>query len=121
MPKRKSEQSIDEWLREGAVAAEANRALAEPSNHKEASHAGPTAGVPQDTVVTEPQTEEGHVVATPVHVTGLPTEVATTSAFPLNVEVATGVVIQTGDVAITQEDVANWFWSLLAQAGYECW
>lgn len=109
MPKRKAEQSVDEWLREGAVTTGANWALAEPSNHKEASHAGPTAEVSQKTVVNEPRTEEGHIVASPVHVTGLPAEVAT------------GVVNPTGDVAITQEDVVDWFWSLLAQSGYECW
>ena len=121
MPKRKAEQSVDEWLEEGIVAAGANRMLVEPSDHKEESHTGPTAEVTQKTVVTEPRTEVGNTVAHPAHVAGLIVEVATADMPPTEAEVATGAVNPTGDVAITQEDVADWFWNLLAQSGYERW
>ena len=121
MPKWKFEQSVDEWLSEGVVTAETNRALAEASNHKELTSTSPTAGASQETVRTGPRTEEGRAGVTPLHVTGLSAEGAATSTLTLQAEVATGVVRPTGDVAVSQEDATACIWSLLAQAGYECW
>ena len=121
MPKRKAEQSVDEWLEEGLVAAEANRMMVEPSSRERESHTGPTVEATQKTVVIEPRTEVGSTGVHPAHVAGLIAEAATTNGPPTEAEVATGVVNPTGDVAITQGDAADWFWNLLAQSGYERW
>ena len=121
MPKCKAEQSVDEWLEEGIVAAEANRMLVEPNNRKRESHTGPTTEATQKTVVTEPRTEVGSTRAHPAHVAGLIAEVAMTGGPPTEAEVATGVMNPIGNVAITQEDAVDWFWNLLAQSGYERW
>lgn len=114
MPKRKSEQSVDEWLEDGLVAAEVNRMLVEPNRSEGGSCSGPTAEAMQ-TVASEPRTEEGALRPTPGHVAELTAEVATVSIPPTEAEVAGPV----GDETITPEAAEKWFWRLLAQAGYE--
>ena len=69
--------------------------------------------------------EEGELVAaarqtnsetTPEVVATLPLPTVETNTM----QMAEGdVSVASDDVAVTQEEAANWFWSLLAQAGYE--
>ena len=121
MPKRKADQSIDEWIKEGIAASEANRMLAEANNNQEAIPTVPTAEGTQQAEATDRRTECAHNVATPAHVAAATTEVATVSVAPVQADVAVAVGGPTGEVAVSQEEVAEWFWVLLAQSGYERW
>ena len=121
MPKRKSEQSVDEWLGDGLVTAETNRMLVETSRGERGSHSEPTAEAIQQTVAAEPRTEVGHLELRPGHVAKWIAEVATEDRPPTEVEVATEVAGTVGDVAVTPEEAVEWFWGLLARAGYEIW
>ena len=55
MPKRKFEQSVDEWLEDGLVAAETNRMLVETSRNEGGGCSWPTAESIQPTIASEPK------------------------------------------------------------------
>ena len=85
MVKRKADQSLDDWLREGEEVARLNRAAI--------------------VVTSEPPSQ----VACPVTDKVLPGEVN-------GAEVVTSV-----EEGSAEGEASNWFWELLANAGYETW
>lgn len=68
MPKRKADQSIDEWLSEGAAVAEANRRLAETHDIQDPNHTVPTVEGTWEAEATDCQIESRYPVAPPTHV-----------------------------------------------------
>ena len=103
MVKRKANVSIDDWLEEGA-------------------------SLPRTSPATIATVEERPVPAdTPVHVsTPVPVSPPATTPTPANEVMAGSVPVEpvaaTGDdVDVNHEEAAEWFWTLLAQSGYERW
>ena len=89
MPKRKANQSIDEWLREGEAALEASRTVAEADCKGEAVQLVPIAESVHTGVTIEPCAEALSTLATTADVALAKDEVA-----PEDVD-------STGDVAAT--------------------
>ena len=85
MVKRKADQSLDDWLREGEEIARLNRAAI--------------------VVTSEPHSQEVDPVTDKVS----PGEVN-------GAEVVTAV-----EGGSAEGEASNWFWELLANAGYEIW
>ena len=103
MVKRKANVSVDDWLGErvtpSRIIPATTVAVEEELTPTNLPVPVPTTVPASAPVATNPQTNEvpaGSVRAEPV--------------------VATG-----GDVAVSQGEAAEWFWDLLAQAGYERW
>ena len=68
MPKRKVDQSIDEWLSEGAAIAEANRRLAETHIIQNPNHTIPPVEGTREAEATDCQIEGRYPAAPPAHV-----------------------------------------------------
>lgn len=109
MPKKKADQSVDEWLRERTTTVEASRIVTEANCNMEAVQLLTTAeGVPAG-VTTEPCIETRSTVATTADVALAKGEVASEDGG------------STGDVAANEDEATAWFWNLLAQSGYKRW
>ena len=121
MPKRKADQSVDEWLKEGNVALEASRIVASSNCNQERIQPSSTAeGQPTGKAVNS-SPEASSTLAPPTYVTSPRSEVAAADVTPTQSEVATEAVCPAGQGAANEEDAAEWFWTLLAQSGYERW
>ena len=103
MVKRKANVSIDDWLGE---------------------RVSPSRTIPATTVTVEEELASTNI---PV-----PTPISTPSSSPVapntqaNEVVAGSVPVEpvatpSGNVAVDQDEAAEWFWNLLAQSRYECW
>ena len=119
MPKRKADQSVDEWLKEGALAAEDRRTLALAEYSQEGSRTLPTAEGQSADKATVPNTGAGSTVAPPVHTNPTESYVASKEARPTPADVATETSYQSAPRAINEEEASEWFWRLLELAGYE--
>ena len=121
MPKRKADQSVDEWLKECTVALEASRTVATTNCNKERIQTSSTAqGQPTGKAV-DSSTEATSTVAPSTYVTAPIFEVAAPDVTPAQAEVATEARCPTMQGAANEEDAAEWFWNLLAQSSYERW
>ena len=100
MVKRKANVSIDDWLEEGV-------------------------SLPRTSPVATITVEEGPAPAGPPIHAPIPAPSSPPAAphTPANEVTAGSVPVATmgDDVAVNQEEVAEWFWNLLAQSGYERW
>ena len=65
MPKRKADQSADEWLKEGAAIEKDRRTLAATNHNQESSQTLPTAEGPSADNAIAPNPGAGSTVATP--------------------------------------------------------
>ena len=98
MVKRKANVSVDDWLGERVT---------------------PSRIIPATTVAVE---EELTSTSQPVPVpTTVPASVPVAINPQTNEAPAEPVAATCGDVAVNQGEAAEWFWELLAQAGYERW
>ena len=121
MPKRKADQSVDEWLEEGTAASEASRTVAAASCNQERIHTSLTAeGQPTGKAV-DPSTETSPTVASPTYVTPPRSEVVADDVIPTRAEVATEASCPDVQGAANEEGAAEWFWNLLPQSCYERW
>ena len=109
MPKRKANQSIDEWLREGEAAIDASRTSAEAAREGETIQAVPTAESVHTGGTLEPRAEAVATVATIDDVTLAKDDVALED------------VDLPKDVVAIEDAATSWSWDLLAQSGYERW
>ena len=121
MPKRKADKTIEEWLEEGVVASGASRSLTEDHNLQITQSNLPTAESSWTAKAADSPTESSRPKATPVHVGTSVDEVANTVAAPQQAEVAADSTSLTEGPVTGPEEAAEWFWALLAQAGYDCW
>ena len=121
MPKRKAEQSVDEWLNEGVAASKATQTVAATNCNQ---------GVSQPTTTVEGQlasksedssSRTGSTSATSHHEIPLKSEVVAADVTPGRSEVARETVRPTVQGTASEEEAAEWFWTLLAQSGYERW
>ena len=121
MPKRKADQSGDKWLKEGATALEASRIVAATNCNQEWVQTLPTAeGQPTDKAF-DLSNEASLTVAPPTYVTPSKSELAAEDLLHAQDEVAAEARSPVVQKAASEEDAAEWFWSLLAQSGYERW
>ena len=98
MVKRKANVSVDDWLGERAT---------------------PSRIIPSTPAAVE---EELTPTSLPVPVpTTTPASAPVAANPPTNEVPAEPVATTVGDVAVGQGEAAEWFWELLAQAGYERW
>ena len=121
MPKRKADQHIEEWMKEGLVAVESSRVVAETDCNQVASQAVLTAEGASPGRGSDPQTDLESLVATSTDVAASPSEVAIPGVPPATIEVSAEGRGSIGQRATSEEDASDWFWNLLAQAGYEIW
>ena len=106
MPKRKADQSVDEWLEEGTSALEANRTLTTVNCNPERDHPLSTAERQPTGKAIDPNTEASPNVASSTYVTPPESEVATADATPAPAEVATDAKCPTVRGVANKEDVA---------------
>ena len=103
MVKRKANVSLEDWLGERASPSITNNA---PTVTVEEERVPATVLVPVPISVSASSPVAPNVSASKVTAGSVPAEpVAPTS----------------DDVAVDHEEAAEWFWNLLAQAGYELW
>ena len=119
MPKRKADQSVDEWLEEGALAAEDRRTLASSEYNQECNWALPTAEGQSAYKATVPDTGASSTVAPTAHTNPAKSYVASNESRPVPADVATETSHQSVLRAVNEEEASDWFWRLLKQAGYE--
>ena len=103
MVKRKANVSVDEWLGEGINPSRPSPATTTPVAKQPA-----LTNLPVPASITVPA---GAPVTTSTKANGVPA-----GSLPVELVTATG-----GDGPVNQEEAAEWFWNMLAQAGYERW
>ena len=121
MPKRKVDKSITEWLEEGVAASGANQRLTEGHHLQTTQPNLPTAESSRAAKAADGPTESSCPKATPVHVGIAADEATRTGTTTRQAEVAADPSRSTEGMVTDPEEAAEWFWALLAQAGYECW
>ena len=88
MPKRKADQSVDEWLSEGAAATEGRRTVAEANCSQENIQALPTAYRPPVDQAINPGTKASTPMTSPIYVAPPESEVVAATLRPVQAEVA---------------------------------
>lgn len=121
MPKRKAEQSVDEWLKEGIAASEANQIVAATNCNQEGSQPNVTVEGQLASKVDNSNSRTRSTSATSHYEIPLKSEVVAADVTPGRSEVAKETVGPTVQGTASEEEAAEWFWTLLAQAGYELW
>ena len=109
MPKRKADQSVDEWLEEGTAALEASRTLITIHCNPEKDQPLSTAERQPTGKAIDPSTETSPSVASPTYVTPPESEVAAADATPTPAEVAIDARCPTMQGVANEEDAAEWF------------
>ena len=121
MPKRKAEQSVDEWLKEGVAASKATQTVGATDCNQEGSQLTATVEGQLASRAEDSSSRTGSILATSHYEIPLKSEVAAADVTPGRAEVARETVRPTVQGTASEEEAAEWFWTLLAQSGYERW
>ena len=121
MPKRKADQSVDEWLKEGIAASESSRTISATNCNHERSQPTSTVEGQLTSNVVDLNSRTSSTSATPHYGIPLKSEVVAADVTPAQSEVAKENVEMTVQGTASEEEAAEWFWALLAQSGYERW